>query len=522
MACLDLNFQICGSHSKYVNARPNESAQPYMLRQLNTWFKRKPPQTTDPQDPINDDALPPIEKLLADIEMLSATDPEAVELAVLYDKLGRAYIQQADRYEVYYSAVAKPVVEAFQQAAAGYKRQGNINAEAAALNRLASSYNADSKFTEGLQAGKDALTTAKVAASPWQKMTAFAEMGNAELYQGKAHKALRYYKKSLRIAKSIHDPRSAAIALSNIGICWFHQEIYSWSIRSTNSALKIYRRIGDHSDETRCLTSIADVYAKIKRRKRALKYLQQALAIQHEAEDQHGEAAALIRLGDFYLSSKQLEKALDFYQHSYELAKKIGDRRGEAYASSSIGNAYALMNQLQLAITYLQRSLKIFEEIGERYDQAATVEHLGRVYYHLDPQNPQAINCLQQSIVVRREIGDYHGEAIALWYLAGVYVGQGDDLSAKQALEQAKAIGLEINDADIINQCRGAAERQDRKLKVQARQSPLFEHKSSQRPFKETEAFDPDRVAVYKSLPIWVWFLFVGGGLFMLLIWVFD
>jgi len=177
------------------------------------------------------------------------------------------------------------------------------------------------------------------------------------------------------------------------------------------------------------------------------------------------------------------------------------------------------MSQFQLAITYIQRSLQIFEELGERYDQAIAAENLARAFYHVDPQSPQPISFLQQSIILRQEIGDSRGEADVLWDLAGIYAGQGNDLSAKQALEQAFAIGLELNNADIINQCRGAIERQDRALKAQARTSHVFERKPSQRLFKETKAFDPHRVAVYKSLPIWVWCLFPCFVLLMLLAW---
>jgi tetratricopeptide (TPR) repeat protein len=88
------------------------------------------------------------------------------------------------------------------------------------------------------------------------------------------------------------------------------------------------------------------------------------------------------------------------------MARKIGDRQGEGSALTNLGLAYASLGEVQKAVGYFE-----------------------------------------QWLVIAREIGDRQGECGALGNLSRTRLGE--EL-AKALLEQARAIGEQIQDPQIV------------------------------------------------------------------------
>jgi tetratricopeptide (TPR) repeat protein len=62
----------------------------------------------------------------------------------------------------------------------------------------------------------------------------------------------------------------------------------------------------------------------------------------------------------------------------------------------------------------------------------------------------KAIGYCEQALVIDREIGDRHGEGVALGNLGLAYKNLGEVAKAQALLRQAKSIGEQIRDPQIV------------------------------------------------------------------------
>jgi tetratricopeptide (TPR) repeat protein len=341
--------------------------------------------------------LPPLAELQAEIAELTQRDPDAPNLATLYDRLGQVYaqrIRQGIAQDLHQER--EQTIAAFQKAIDRYRTQANQSAELWALNRLGNFFDSQSRYPEEISS---------------------------------CLKGISYYEKSLRIAREIGDHQGEATSLNNLGNAYYSLGQYQRAIDFYQQSLEIQREIGDRQREATSLNNLGNAYYSLGKYQQTINHFQQLLEIQREIdirkgipqENRQGEASFLNGLGSVYASSRQYQWAIDFFQQSLEIFREIGDCQGEATSLNGLGNAYSELGQYPQAIDFYQQSLEIFREIGDREGEASSLNNLGNAYGKLG-QYQWAIDFYQQSLEISRAIGDCQREADAQFNLTWVLV----------------------------------------------------------------------------------------------------
>jgi tetratricopeptide (TPR) repeat protein len=326
------------------------------------------------QEP-EDEFLPPLAELQAEIAQLMARDAEAVGLATLYDKLGHVYARRISRGEAQnLEQEREGAIAAFQQSIARHQTSGNASAQANSLNRLGNFLDDQSRFYD----------------------------------------AIDCHQQSLEIKREIGDRKGEAASLNGLGIAYRSLGQYQRAIDFHQQSLAIKREIGDRHGEANSLSGLGSAYYSLGQYQRAIDFHQQSLEIKREIGDRHGEANSLNGLGNAYRSLGQYQRAIDFYQQCLEIQREIGNRNGEAASLGNLGNAYGDLGQHQRAIDFYQQCLEIQREIGDRNDEGGSLCNLGIAYAALG-QYQQAIDFYQQALIIQREVGNRLFEANTLF-----------------------------------------------------------------------------------------------------------
>jgi tetratricopeptide (TPR) repeat protein len=94
-------------------------------------------------------------------------------------------------------------------------------------------------------------------------------------------------------------------------------------------------------------------------------------------------------------------------------------------------------------------------EARSRLERGRLARSLGTagIAYHRLGEVRKAIEYYEEQFEIVREIGDQRGEGAALGNLGNAHAGLGDRKKAKLCLEQALAIGRQVEDPEIIHKC---------------------------------------------------------------------
>ncbi|WP_204150850.1 tetratricopeptide repeat protein [Leptolyngbya sp. CCY15150] len=320
----------------------------------------QPSLPTSSITPQSNDFLPPLNELQAEIQQLEATAPTSPNLATLYDQLGRVYAHRVESgTATNLEQEQTAAIAAFQTAIHHYQQFDRKSAQAAALNRLGSFLQSQSRFID----------------------------------------AITFYQQSLELAREIGDRHGEAASLCNLGIAYDSLGQYQQAINFQQQSLAIEREIGDRHGEASSLGNLGIAYDSLGQYQQAIDFHQQHYAISHEIGDRHGEANSLGNLGNAYQSLGQYQQAIDFHQQHYAISHEIGDRNGEANSLGNLGNAYQSLGQYQQAIDFYQQSLEITREIGDRHGEGASLLNMGNALVQLD-QHDEALQSYQQALVI--------------------------------------------------------------------------------------------------------------------------
>jgi tetratricopeptide (TPR) repeat protein len=168
-----------------------------------------------------------------------------------------------------------------------------------------------------------------------------------------------------------------------------------------------------------------------------------ALALQSADRTDDLYLARRVRSGMAMLLEQQGQYA-EALEHGTEvllLTRKTGEPAAIAHAENMVGCICARLGQYQRALRHCERALALSIETGERPLEADILDSLGETYLGLG-DHAQALVTYQRSLDNYRQLGDGYIIASALTGLGDACLAMGDRDAARDAWEQALAVGV--------------------------------------------------------------------------------
>jgi tetratricopeptide (TPR) repeat protein len=267
-------------------------------------------------------------------------------------------------------------------------------------------------------------------------------IGDVLQFLDRRTEALERYEAALAFYREIGDRLGEANTLKAIGDVLQFLKRSTEALERYEAALAFYREIGDRLGEANTLIEIGDVLRFLDRRTEALERYEAALAFYREIGDRLGEANTLKAIGNVLQFLKQSTEALERYEAALAFYREIGARLGEANTLKAIGDVLQFLDRRTEALERYEAALAFYREIGARLGEANVLLEFGKL---LD--DPQAsLNAYAESQAIYQQIGDRFSQGRTLFqYISDAYLALNDKNKAIEALQEAAAIGEEID-----------------------------------------------------------------------------
>jgi CHAT domain-containing protein/Tfp pilus assembly protein PilF len=291
---------------------------------------------------------------------------------------------------------------------------------------------------------------------------ALNDIGRAYGDLRRPQKALEVFNQALPLWREAGNRRGEALTLNNMGRVYSDLGQEQQALELFNQALPIWREAGNHHGEASTLNAMGRVYSDMGQEQKALELFNQALPYWREAADRNGEALTLDNLGRVYAGLGQSQKALDFYNQALPIWRTTGNRHGEASTLNSIGRVYADMGKLQSGLEFYNQALPAWRDVGDRSGVALTLNNIGRVYAD-QGQKQKALELYYQALPIWREVENPRGEAGTLTNIGLVYDNQAqpekvlpNELAALSLAKSARDLDLQGRiEASLMRYFRG-------------------------------------------------------------------
>ena len=343
------------------------------------------------QTQINENALPPLQELLSEIQQLESTAPESANLATLYQKLGQIYeMRIANRKSSNLEEERQQAIHAFQHAINRFQALDDVSDLIDVLIRFGNFLASQSRYENALELFYQALQLASEIGDREKEALSRINCGYIYNLSGQYQKALNFYQQSLQIAHDTSDREREAISLLGSGNAYYNSGRYQSAIDFYQQSLQITREVNAHRDEACILGNLGNVYYKLGQYQRAIDFDQQSLEIKRDLNDRAGEAASLNSLGNAYYSLGQYQRAIDFYRQSLKINREIGNRHEEAIALFNEAIALAKYESRRFeAITVLKQAREIYAELQLEHEVETCDSEIYAFNQIITTQEPQ-------------------------------------------------------------------------------------------------------------------------------------
>ena len=262
---------------------------------------------------------------------------------------------------------------------------------------------------------------------------------NKAIAAGDASRALAYAERVLKQDKS---NRSALLckgrALGETGQ-------YKEALAALDAAEKLSATPLEHMV---ALTLTGNVYRSAKQFPEALDTYRKSLALARAEKDKRFERINLNQIGDTLIDKNEPNPALENYLAGSKLANN-GNERGDSYAR--IASTYSLLDQHDKAIEFQIKAVLAEEGAGDFDHYANANLELGRIYTAAK-EYPNAEKTLVKIIATSKQEGSAYWEAKGDYYLALAKAANGQSQSARNLLNDAQHICVEIGAQELGEQ----------------------------------------------------------------------
>lgn len=290
-------------------------------------------------------------------------------------------------------------IEQYKEAATAFRRAGDRNREAGAINNIGLFYFWLGEIQAAFEHGERALSIWQEIGDQRGEARALNLLGHVHASSGEAEKALDAHRRALEIRRAAEDPLGVIASLDQIGM--------------------VYASFGDA--------------------RRALEYYEQALALALKSGQRRREARLLANLGDAHETLGSLDDALEYQTRALAGLRRRNNRGGVANALHSIGRIHVKRRDFSKARTSFAEALALHRELGNIFRLADTLTSIGEIHFRLG-DSTKALEHFRESLALRRPGEEATGEAAARYWVARVLSDRGETKDA--LIEAAGAVKI--------------------------------------------------------------------------------
>lgn len=223
---------------------------------------------------------------------------------------------------------------------------------------------------------------------------AYQAIGFSYEIEGKADKAIYYFRQALKIREKLDEPRAEAVLMNNIGASYFSIGKFELALKYYFDALDaleaaldktpdVYKRDVERSIDV-SYGNIAKVYASIGDRHKALFYRKKAIAISRKNNDLSQLADNYNSIGDFYTSTNR-DSALYFFEKSLHIyANRISRPTGKAAVLIKIGNILGEAGDFEKAKDYFVHANAIYDNYPNLIERGEALTRMAWISRQLE------------------------------------------------------------------------------------------------------------------------------------------
>lgn len=209
----------------------------------------------------------------------------------------------------------------------------------------------------------------------------YLTIGNAYYYKDELISAINNYFKSLKLMQEINNENGMAKLYNVIGVIYEDSKEYDKALEYYNKAEEVFTKLGNTEDLGRIYMNLGELYSlESKKYKVALEYFNKALSIKKEFDDKTGLALVYNNFGYLFGYMEDYETALDYLNKSYNIYSEVDSKNGLVMVEYNLGVIYNKIHKTNLSIKHLQSSLNLVNEYGFNDYKMPVYEELLKIY----------------------------------------------------------------------------------------------------------------------------------------------
>lgn len=244
-------------------------------------------------------------------------------------------------------------------------------------------------------------------------------LGGALERQGELDEAVEAFQRSISISEELGDQRSLAMALNSLGSVLQRRGKLDEAMDALKRSADIGESRGDTLHLAMVLNSMGGVLQRQGRFDEAKDAIRRSISISEQLGDQHGLAIALHRLGRVLQHQGRLDEAMDALKRSSDIGESLGDKLHLAMVLNTIASLLHRQGKLDKAVNTYRSSAVIFEQLENHRSLANVLSGLG-VAQQQQGRLADAMDTFGRSIAIMERIGNPHGLATVLNNMGGV------------------------------------------------------------------------------------------------------
>jgi signal transduction histidine kinase len=246
------------------------------------------------------------------------------------------------------------------------------------------------------------------------------------------------------LARRLDYGKGLAMSESNQAYFYFQTGRHEEALELAGKAFEFFRHTDDRRGQARVFSCLSRIHWTLGDYEKAIGYGHQCLRLYETTEDLPETAWTLNLLGGVYHDTGDYEHALALHERSLPAFREVGDEEGVGRAHSGMGAVYHAQGKLELAREQHLRSLDISRNIGNKLSEARALTDLGAIF-QAEGELDRALEHHFVAMRLRQELGIRHAETTSLIHLGRLYNQKLDPAKAREYLERALSLAVEMN-----------------------------------------------------------------------------
>ena len=301
---------------------------------------------------------------------------EAVNILEVDYQLGRAWALTNRGHALRGLERFEEAIEAYQDAAEGYRKIGDQRGLGIALTNLGLARARLDQPGPAVAAHREAVAIFQTIGDRHEQGAALTNLGHVLRDQGEQTEAIGVCAEAVQAYQETDDRHGEGTALDELGLTLQQAGRADEAATTHEMALAIFQTLADRYGQGIALSNAAPAYMELRRCKDAVTASQAAVALFREAADSYSEGIALGRLGLALQELGRFDEAITAHKANLKICREAEDQRGQAEVLDNLGNALQGAQRFDEAIAAYQEALATFREAGNHDAEGTTLEHL--------------------------------------------------------------------------------------------------------------------------------------------------